>query len=204
MREFCYQFREITSVDVSPDNRYVCSASMDNTLRIFGLDSGKLIRTLTFSVALGSGNLAFKGCRFDPSGGGDLFSMQTTMRGNAYVTRWNGKANFEAIRTTVVHAKPATAFDIKGDGKALAVGTADGCVIGISSGGEVSCMRQEHKMPVTSITFGTGNSTNEMLASSADFRCSFTPYSGGSGIMAILFSVVMLALVCGYLALYLT
>ena len=75
LREFGYHFREITSVDVSPDGRYVCSASMDNTLRIFGLDSGKLVRTLTFSVALGSGNLAFKGCRFDPSGSGDLFSM---------------------------------------------------------------------------------------------------------------------------------
>ena len=62
----------ITAVELSPDSSLIASSSLDNTVKIWDIVAGKLIKTLEGSKTLGVKHLCFNPVKFClASSGGD-------------------------------------------------------------------------------------------------------------------------------------
>jgi len=114
--------REIWSISVSPDGRTLAAASEDNTIKIWDVASGQMLRALTghkdwvYSVA------------FSPDGrtlaSGAGYQNSPTISHDNTIKLWDLASGHE-LRTLAGHSEPVTCVRFSPDGRTLASASMD-------------------------------------------------------------------------------
>lgn len=143
----------ITSIAVSPDGRVIASASLDATIKLWDIASGRLLRTL-----VGHSD-AVKSIAFSPDG--------ITLVSGSYdktVRLWDSITG-KAVQTLSGHNTSVKAVAFSYDGKIIATGSDDAKVKlwDVATGKELKTL-SGHRDVITSVTF---SSDNRLIASAS-------------------------------------
>jgi len=105
-KEISYHTDKILHLDISVDDTLVCSASSDNTCGIFEIQTGTLLKRLSFSDDTLNTNLRFSYCFFARDEK-YMYTIQNpnTEKENSYLTQWKIEDNYEPEKTIELNKK---------------------------------------------------------------------------------------------------
>jgi WD40 repeat protein len=108
----------VYSIAISPDGKTLVSGSSDETIKIWNLATGQLLRTLTFTDYFSENNVY--SVAISPDG-------KTLVGSSETIKIWN-LATGQLLRTLTVRSGSVRSIAISPDGKTLVSGNADGTI----------------------------------------------------------------------------
>lgn len=107
------------------NKKILISASLDSTCKLLDINTLAIVKILTFRSKLDEKNYIFRSLELY---NGDLITLQSPMRGESYITKWN-TSNFEAIKTKKVCTN--TCIVMKRIGGNMILGESSGDVLNV-------------------------------------------------------------------------
>ena len=87
-KEFPVHSDELGGIDVSSDHSLLFTCSKDATAKVIKIESGQVLKTLSFAEKAGEPNLVYKGLRFHDD---HLYTLSTQIRTKSYLTKYSVK-----------------------------------------------------------------------------------------------------------------
>jgi len=192
----------VNHLNISSDDHLLCSSSDDKTCRIFDLQTGSLLKRLTFGEENKTANLKFA-CAYFSRTHSHLFTIQNSERnGPAFFTVWNIEDGFQPEKTTKLHKMAITSSCLNDEGTYMGLGTVDGRskIFNIQKM-DVNCEVEAHDLIVKSVALV--DNSKYLCSVSADYSYFFLQNKRSSGFFSILLRLWVYVIIVAALTLFL-
>ena len=142
----------VSSVDVSPDGKFLVSANWERTAKVWDLATNKAVQTLGYEHAgdLGPHEGVIYAAKFTVDG-----KHVATAGRDGTIRLWD-RANGQVVRVIKAHQSPIWAIDLSSDGNWIASGGGDGrFAIWNIADGKVVAEQAAHEDGVRAVVFST-------------------------------------------------
>ena len=188
----------MTGLDLNQTFTRAMTCSRDKSVRVYETEKkGRCIKILSFAQSIAHPNMQFRGALYF---GETLYTLAMNTKGPTVIVKWDARGDkYIPLKNEVVHPRAASCLNINADGSALAVGSGDGFVVGVSASSLLPYVSQkQHRAPVTSISFT--HSQASILSSSNDrTNYAFTANKGSMSMISIVYWFSLLGLILLYL-----